>query len=349
MEEGFKRANIKTENIAQKVENALKRSGLSSEYQGQATDFFFSERIMFTIYDSSDRSIAFSGRQLPGGVEPKYRNSPATEIYKKDQTLYGLNWAKKNFAKEDRIIICEGQIDVIAFHESELPIAVAPCGTAITENHIKTLANYSKNIIICFDSDSAGQNATKKFAQWEQKHNLQIKVATLPDGKDPGDFLTNKNLAELEETINNSIPFLRWQINNAISNEDPQTIEERVQVASQCLQIVRNHHEEMFHDDYVKYIADEFDLPYAGLREKFDKLNKIQKPVTSNWQQATPEEQTKTGLNTTGKIEAKKESKIVSSVIAMNVLSLLLHNRQTLEAGPDLFFSIYFGRHISLA
>ena len=331
MEEEFKKANIKTEDIAQKVEAALKRSGLSSEYQGQVTDFFFSERIMFTIYDSSDRSIAFSGRQLPGGPEPKYRNSPATEIYKKDQTLYGLNWAKKNFAKEDRIIICEGQLDVIAFHESELPIAVAPCGTAITENHIKTLANYSKNIIICFDSDSAGQNATKKFVQWEQKHNLQIKVATLSDGKDPGDFLTDKNLTELEEAIDGSIPFLRWQIKNAISNEYPQTIEDRVQVASKCLQIVKNHHEEMFHDDYVKYIADEFDLPYAGLREKFDKLNKLQNPVTSNWQQTMPEEQTKSGRNATAKIQAKKESKEIPSVVPMNVLLLLLYNRQTLE------------------
>ena len=331
MEEEFKKANIKTEDIAQKVEAALKRSGLSSEYQGQVTDFFFSERIMFTIYDSSDRSIAFSGRQLPGGPEPKYRNSPATEIYKKDQTLYGLNWAKKNFAKEDRIIICEGQLDVIAFHESELPIAVAPCGTAITENHIKTLANYSKNIIICFDSDSAGQNATKKFVQWEQKHNLQIKVATLSDGKDPGDFLTDKNLTELEEAIDGSIPFLRWQIKNAISNEYPQTIEDRVQVASKCLQIVKNHHEEMFHDDYVKYIADEFDLPYAGLREKFDKLNKLQNPVTSNWQQTMPEEQTKSGRNATAKIQAKKESKETPSVVPMNVLLLLLYNRQTLE------------------
>ena len=338
MEEEFKRANVKNEDIAQKVETALKRSGLSSEYQGQVTDFFFSERIMFTIYDSSDRSIAFSGRQLPGGPEPKYRNSPATEVYKKDQTLYGLNWAKKNFAKEDRIIICEGQLDVIAFHESELPIAVAPCGTAITENHIKTLANYSKNVIICFDSDPAGQNATKKFVQWEQKHNLQIKVATLPDGKDPGDFLTDKNLTKLEEAIDDSIPFLRWQINNAISNEDPQTIEDRVQAASKCLQIVKNHHEEMFHDDYVKYVANEFDLPYSGLREKFDKLNKSQMPSTSNWQQAMPEEQTKSGRHTTAKIQTKRESKVVSSTIAMNVLSLLLHNRQTLEAGkviPD--------------
>ena len=215
---------------------------------------------------------------------------------------------------------------------------MAPCGTAITENHIKTLANYSKNIIICFDSDSAGQNATKKFVQWEQKHNLQIKVATLPDGKDPGDFLTDKNLTELEEAIDDSIPFLRWQINSAISNEDPQTIEDRVQVASKCLQIVKNHHEEMFHDDYVKYIANEFDLPYAGLREKFDKLNKLQKPVTSNWQQSMPEEQTKSGRDKTAKIETKRGSKEIPSVIAINVLSLLLHNRQTLEAGkviPD--------------
>ena len=83
----------------------------------------------------------------------------------------------------------------------------------------------------------------------------------------------NKKLPELEDAINTSIPFLRWQINNTISNKGPQTIEERVLVASECLQIVKNHHEEMFHDDYVKYIANEFDLPYAGLREKFDKLN----------------------------------------------------------------------------
>ncbi len=87
----------------------------------------------------------------------------------------------------------------------------------------------------------------------------------------------------------------------------------------------------MFHDDYVKYIADEFDLPYAGLREKFDKLNKLQNPVTSNWQQTMPEEQTKSGRNATAKIQAKKESKEIPSVVPMNVLLLLLYNRQTLE------------------
>ena len=238
----------------------------------------------------------------------------------------GSTGLKRN-AKEDRIIICEGQLDVIAFHESELPIAVAPCGTAITENHIKTLANYSKNIIICFDSDARGQNATKKSVQWEQKHNLQIKVATLPKAKDPGDFLTNKKLPELEEAIDSSIPFLRWQINNTISNEDPKTIEETSTVASQCLQIVKNHHEEMFHDDYIKYIANESDLPYTGLREKFDKLNKSQKPISS-LAAGNDRGANKAGRTATTRLETKGESKEIPSVIAMNVLSLLLHNRQ---------------------
>ena len=145
-------------------------------------------------------------------------------------------------------------------------------------------------------------------------------------------------MPELEEAIDSSIPFLRWQINNAISNEDPQTIEERVLVASQCLQIVKNHHEEMFHDDYIKYIANEFDLPYTGLREKFDKLNKSQKPISSTWQQAMTEDQARVGRTATTRLETKGESKEIPSVIAMSVLSLLLHNRQTLEAGkiiPD--------------
>ena len=331
LEEAFKKSNIKSGDIPKKIEITLKSAGLSSEYQGQATDFFFSERIMFTIYDSSERSIAFSGRQLPGGPEPKYRNSPATDIYKKDQVLYGLNWAKKNFAKEDRIIICEGQLDVIAFHESKLRIAVAPCGTAITENHIKTLANYSKNMIICFDSDPAGQNATKKFAQWEEKHNLQIKVATLPEGKDPGDCLTEKNLTMLENAIKESIPFLRWRINNIINNTNPNTIEERVQVAGQCLQLVRDHHEEMFHDDYVNYIGNKFDLPYSGLREKFDNLNKSKQLKASYQQQPTTAEQTKPAIRSVSKSNSISKSKEIPPQIAINVLLLLLHNRQTLE------------------
>ena len=110
MEEELKRANIKNEDIAQKVEDALKRSGLSSEYQGQATDFFFSERIMFTIYDSSDRPIAFSGRQLPGGPEPKYRNSPATEIYKKIRPCMGSTGLKEILQKRTVLLSVKGNL-----------------------------------------------------------------------------------------------------------------------------------------------------------------------------------------------------------------------------------------------
>ncbi|MEG3586342.1 MAG: DNA primase [Actinomycetota bacterium] len=343
--EYFKKTGIKEVEIPKKIENTLKRAGLASEYEGNLTDFFFGERIMFTIFDSSDRPIAFSGRQLPQGRDPKYRNSPETEIYKKNEILYGLNWSKKHVAKEDRIIICEGQLDVIAFRESSLPVAVAPCGTSITENQVKKLARYTNNFILCFDSDNAGQKAANRFVQWEEKYDLQIKVALLPDGTDPGDYLAQDNLDELVETVEEAIPFLRWRINRVLEEEKTETIEERVNAANRSLQIVRDHPEEMYWDDYVRYIGQCLSHEYSELRKKFDKMDKTPErkpfqPTQPDTNSATPQvlvEQKKPN-------PAAKETK-QSTTLALNVLSLVLHNRRTLEQGkilPEKLQSMFF-------
>jgi len=343
--EHYKNSNVKEAEISKKIENTLKRAGLTSEYEGKLTDFFFSERIMFTIFDSSNRPIAFSGRQLPGGRDPKYRNSPETEIYKKNEILYGLNWSKKHVAKEDRIIICEGQLDVIAILESSLPVAVGPCGTSMTENHVKKLVRYTNNFFLSFDSDKAGQNAAKKFSQWEERYNLQIKPVTLPGGTDPGDYLSQNKLDELVETVEKAIPFLRWRINRTIDEEKTETIEERVHAANRTLQIVRDHPEEMYHDDYVRYIGESLELEYSELRKKFDKMEKTpeRKPF-----QAT--QQTSNDRTVPVTVEQKKpnptdkETK-QSTTLALKVLSLVLHNRQTLEQGkilPEKLQSMFF-------
>ena len=343
--EYFKKTNIKEVEIPKKIQNTLERAGLASEFQGNLTDFFFSERIMFTIFDSSDRPIAFSGRQLPGGSDPKYRNSPETEIYKKNEILYGLNWAKKHVAKEDRIIICEGQLDVIAFRESSLPIAVAPCGTSITENQVKKLARYTNNFILCFDSDNAGQKAANRFVQWEEKYNLQIKVALLPEGTDPGDYLAQDNLDELVEKAEEAIPFLRWRINRILEEEKPETIEERVKAAHQTLQIVRDHPEEMYWDDYVRYIGQCLNHEYSELRKKFDKMDKT--PERKPFQPTQPD----TNSGTHRAVHEQKKPKLAnketkqSTTLALRVLSLVLHNRQTLEQGkllPNKLHSMFF-------
>ncbi len=343
--EYFKKTGIKETEIPKKIENTLKRAGLASEYEGNLTDFFFSERIMFTIFDSSDRPIAFSGRQLPGGRDPKYRNSPETEIYKKNEILYGLNWAKKHVAKEDRIIICEGQLDVIAFRESSLPVAVAPCGTSITENQVKKLARYTNNFILCFDSDNAGQKAANRFIQWEEKYNLQIKVALLPDGADPGDYLAQNTLDELVKTVEEATPFLRWRINRILEEEKTETIEERVNAANRSLQIVRDHPEEMYWDDYVRYIGECLGHEYSELRKKFDKMDKT--PERKTYQPTQPDTNSGTPQDLVKQKKPKpadKETK-QSTTLALNVLSLVLHNRQTLEQGellPNKLEAMFF-------
>ena len=341
----FKESGTKEVDIPKKIESTLKRAGLASEYQDKTTDFFFSERIMFTIFDSTNRPIAFSGRQLPGGKDPKYRNSPETEIYKKNEILYGLNWAKKHIAKEDRIIICEGQLDVIALLESSLPVAVGPCGTAMTENHVKKLTGYTKNFVLSFDSDAAGQNAAEKFSQWEEKHNLQIKAATLSSGDDPGDYLAQSKLDDLVQQLEKADPFLRWRINRIIHLGKVETIEERVLVANSALQIVKDHHEAMYHDDYVRYIGEKLDLPYTGLRQKFDETSKTPQQKAFQGNQLPPQNTRPPSPIVENQRKTESKETKISTTLGNRVLAVLLHNRQTLEQGeilPNKLKAIFF-------
>ena len=122
-------------------------------------------RLIFPIFDSANKAIAVGGRILPGAPEnpdgyreAKYKNSPETPIYSKRRTLYGLNWAKDDIIKSGEIIVCEGYTDVIACFQAGLPRAVATCGTALGEEHFRTMRNFAKRIVLAYDADSAGQS-----------------------------------------------------------------------------------------------------------------------------------------------------------------------------------------------
>ena len=106
-----------------------------------------------------------SGRTVAS--KPKYKNSPETTIYSKRRTLYALNWAKDDIIKSDEIIVCEGYTDVIAFFTAGMPRAVATCGTALGEEHFKTMRNFAKRIVLAYDADKAGQSAAASVYQWE--------------------------------------------------------------------------------------------------------------------------------------------------------------------------------------
>jgi len=164
----------------------------------------FRDRIMFPIFDLSGEPIAFGARVMDNSL-PKYLNSPDTELFKKGQTLYGLNMAEDDIRKNDYALIVEGYLDVIACHQAGFKNVVAPLGTALTEGHIKRLLRYTKNLILVFDGDSAGVLAAKRSLPIIFEHELRAKVLLLPDGHDPDSLLKEKDgSSKFSKLIENS-------------------------------------------------------------------------------------------------------------------------------------------------
>lgn len=156
----------------------------------------FRGRIMFPIFDSSGRPVAFSGRIFVDDEKsPKYLNSPATALFNKSEVLYGFDRAKGAIRKLNYSILVEGQMDLILSHQAGLANTVASSGTALTEAHLRRLLRISPRIMFAFDSDSAGFNATKRSAELALQIGMEVKVAVLPPGDDPASLVAkNPNL-----------------------------------------------------------------------------------------------------------------------------------------------------------
>ena len=155
--------------------------------RGRQTDAFRG-RILFPIFDASGDPVGFGGRIMPDADGPKYKNTSETAIYAKSKVLYGLNWAKGAIVAADEAIVCEGYTDVIGFADAGLPRAVATCGTALTEEHFRTLKSFAHRVVLAFDADAAGQNAAARFYEWERAYEIDVAVAALPAGVDPADL-----------------------------------------------------------------------------------------------------------------------------------------------------------------
>ncbi|MBO5100763.1 MAG: DNA primase [Spirochaetaceae bacterium] len=180
----------------------LNESGLfSKKYPDIA---FFSDRLMFPIFNRKNQVVAFGGRILHG-EGPKYLNSGEMIQYKKGETLYAFNFAKETIRKEKSVIFCEGYMDVIAYHQAGITNAVAPLGTALTEGQVKLISSFVDTVYLSLDSDDAGQNATYKAILLCRKLDLPVKVIKLEGGKDPSEILNKFGLQALTNAINDAI------------------------------------------------------------------------------------------------------------------------------------------------
>ncbi len=182
----------------------LLNSGLfSKKYPDIA---FFSNRLMFPIFNRRGQVVALGGRQLSNDPNsPKYLNSGDLIQYKKGETLYAFNFAKKAIREVKKVIFCEGYMDCIAYHQCGIEYAVAPLGTALTEMQIKIIRPFVEEVLLSFDSDGAGQKATMRAILMLRKENITVRIIQLTGGKDPAEIMQKLGPQILTNQVSNAI------------------------------------------------------------------------------------------------------------------------------------------------
>jgi DNA primase len=234
---------------------ALVDAGLATvDEHGRYTDFFRG-RILFPIFEPGGRAVGAGGRLMPGGRGPKYKNTANTAVYDKSRTLYGLSWAKKAIVEKGRVVVCEGYTDVIGLQLAGVEEAVATCGTALADGHIKLLTNFARRIVLAYDGDSAGQNAADKFYEWEKRYEVEIRVLSLPDGADPAD-VARQDPTALRAAVEEARPYLGFRLERLFVRSDLATPEGRSRTAGTAVAMIGEHPDVLVRDQYLMQVAD---------------------------------------------------------------------------------------------
>ena len=239
------------------TDDDLRDSGLGFVNRGGRQQDFFRGRILFPITDERGDPVGFGGRIMPGIDGPKYMNtSTEAKTYDKSRVLYGLHEHRKQIVKAGQAVVCEGYTDVIGCAEAGIELAVATCGTALTEDHVRLLKRFSASkLVLAFDADAAGAAAASRVYAWERQFELEVLVADLPPGKDPGDLGRSEPEA-LHRAMQNALPFLQFRVDRALAGADLSTIESRARSAERAVTVVNEHPDPMVRDPHVVEIAD---------------------------------------------------------------------------------------------
>ncbi len=244
----------------------LSESGLFSRKYRQIS--LFSSRIIFPIFSRHNNVIAFGGRAL-GDNMPKYLNSPESEIFKKSSELYGLNLAVKEIRKTDSVYVVEGYMDVIAMHQGGVENVVAPLGTALTENHASLLRKNCSRVILVFDGDEAGLNATEKGAYICEKGKLGCDVIILPKNTDPADILKKEGAEALKKYLKYPINCFEFLLKKYMERFDLSRPDEVTALLNKLFPFVSIQDSEISRTGRLKSISEYLDIDYRPVYDDY--------------------------------------------------------------------------------
>jgi len=228
----------------------------------------FRDRIMFPIRNQKGNTIAFGGRIVHDG-EPKYLNSPETPIFNKSQTLFGIDLAREHIRAKRQLILFEGYVDVVSAWEAGVNNAIATLGTSLTQEHAARIRRISDAVIICYDSDDAGKTAALKAAELLEQTGCFVKIASLPDGYDPDDYIQKYGGKKFsDDVISQSVTVMAFKMLEMRRGKNLQDEGERLQYIKEVLEEISLLPNAVERDHYLRQLADEFSLSLDALKKQ---------------------------------------------------------------------------------
>jgi DNA primase len=241
----------------------------------------FRNRLMIPIHDLQGRVIGFGGRTLTD-EQPKYLNSPETELFDKGKTLYGLDQARATIAKRDQAVVVEGYFDVIALHAAGITNAVASLGTALGANQVRQLLRYSesKRVVFNFDADRAGVQAAERaigeVAELAYQGEVQLRILNIPESKDPDEFLKTNSPEYYQALLDTAPLWLDWQIQKAIANRDLKQADQFQQSVMAIVALLGNLPNPTLRTHYVHYAAEQLSQGNSRLIPQLEENLRLQ-------------------------------------------------------------------------
>ena len=234
----------------------------------------FRKRVMFPIINIRGNIIAFSGRAMPGEDKQggKYVNTADTPVYKKSANLFGMNFAKNACA--DRVILVEGNMDVISLHQAGFTNTVAPLGTAFTIEQANLLARYTKEIVLMLDADAAGQKAVKRAAELLQNTGLSVRVVVVPDGKDPDEYIKKNGADRFSALLNGAVSDIEYKLLTAAAGIDLASDDGRLKYLAAAAEVIAGDDDIMARDVYIGKMCEKYGVSRTALTAKVEEIRR---------------------------------------------------------------------------
>ena len=288
-----------------------------SQKTNRAYDYF-RNRVIFPIIDTSGNVVAFGGRVMDDS-KPKYLNSSDTPAFKKSRNLFALNFARHHCAEQ--MILCEGYMDVIALHSAGFENAVATLGTALTSDQARMMAKYTKQVLIAYDSDEAGQRAATRAVSMLSDVGLDVRILKMNGAKDPDEYIKKFGRDNFAALLNSGRTGFEFKCDAVMSKYDLSIAENKIKAAGELCEYIAGIWSEVERDVYISEVASKLSLNRDGIKND---VNLIRKKKISQYKNDVSREVKLTAMGIGDKINPDAAKNIRATATEEALLGLLM-------------------------